>query len=112
MFVDIGYRGHDYKGSIEVHVDKRHHGRRAKSLWRWMKRRATIEPGMGYLKREHYMDRNWLKGKEDDCINAILSAAGMNFSKLLRWAGNLLRPFLFWILSLFKPQIHLNQASI
>jgi IS5 family transposase len=57
------------------------------------------------------MDRNRLKGKEGDCINAILSAAGMNFSKLLRWAGDLLRLFFFWILSLYKPQCHFSQAS-
>lgn len=111
-FVDMAYRGHDYKGSVEVHVDKRHRGRTAKSLWRWMKRRAAIEPGIGHLKREHRMDRNRLKGKEGDCINAILSAAGMNFSKLLRWAGDLLRLFFLWILSLCKPQLHFNKAAI
>jgi len=111
-FVDMGYRGHDYEGSVAVHVDKRRRGRTAKSLWRWMKRRAAIEPGIGHLKREHRMDRNRLKGKEGDCINAILSAAGMNFSKLLRWAGDLLRLFFFWLLSLCKPQLHFNRASI
>jgi IS5 family transposase len=111
-FVDRGYRGHGYEGSVEVHVDKRRRGRTAKSLWRWMKRRAAIEPGIGHLKREHRMDRNRLKGQEGDCINAILSAAGMNFGKLIRWAGDLLRLFLLWQLSLRKPQIHLNRASI
>jgi IS5 family transposase len=111
-FVDRGYRGHGYEGSVEVHVDKRRRGRTAKSLWRWMKRRAAIEPGIGHLKREHRMDRNRLKGKEGDCINAILSAAGMNFSKLIRKAGDLLRLFSLWQLSLRKPQIHLNRASI
>lgn len=103
-FVDMGYRGHNYEGPVEVHVDKRHRGRTAKSLWRWMKRRAAIEPGIGHLKREHRMDRNRLKGKEGDCINAILSAAGMNFSLLLRWTGDLVRLFFLWILALCKPQ--------
>ena len=112
VFVDMGYRGHNYAGPVEVHVDKRHRGRTAKSLWRWMKRRAAIEPGIGHLKREHRMDRNRLKGKEGDCINAILSAAGMNFSKLLRWAGDLLRLFFLWIFSLCKPQLYLSRASI
>jgi transposase, IS5 family len=57
-FVDMGYRGHGYSGEVEVHVDKRHRGRIARSLWRWMKRRAAIEPGIGHLKREHRMERN------------------------------------------------------
>ncbi len=32
VFVDMGYRGHDYSGPVEVHVDKRRRGRTAKSL--------------------------------------------------------------------------------
>jgi IS5 family transposase len=94
VFADMGYRGHDYDGDIEVHVDKRRRGRTARSLWRWMKRRAAIEPGIGHLKREHRMDRNRLKGTIGDRINAILSATGMNFAKLLRWAAAFLR-FIF-----------------
>ena len=94
-FVDRGYRGHGYEGNVEVHVDKPRRGRTAKSLWRWMKRRAAIEPGIGHLKREHRMDRCMLKGVEGDSINAILSAAGMNFRKLIRWAALLLRLLLY-----------------
>lgn len=98
VFVDMGYRGHDYQGDVEVHVDKRRRSRIAKSLWRWMKRRAAIEPGIGHLKREHRMDRNRLHGAIGDRINAILSAAGMNFWKLLQWAAAFLRHFLLWTL--------------
>jgi IS5 family transposase len=96
-FVDMGYRGHGYEGEVDVHVDKRRRGRTAKSLWRWMKRRAAIEPGIGHLKREHRMDRNRLKGTIGDRINAILSAAGMNFAKLLKWAAALLRLIFSWL---------------
>jgi IS5 family transposase len=91
----MGYRGHDYDGSCEIHVDKRRRGSTARSLWKWMKRRAAIEPGIGHLKREHRMDRCRLRGIEGDQVNAILSAAGMNFGKLLKAASRLpalLRP--------------------
>ena len=44
-----------------------------------MKRRAIVEPSIGHLKQEHRMGRNRLKGVVDDQINAVLSAAGMNF---------------------------------
>ena len=91
VFVDMGYRGHGCKGDVQIHVDKRRRGRTAKSMWRWMKRRAAIEPGIGHLKREHRMDRNRLKGRQGDCFNAILSAAGMNFAKLLSWLEAFLR---------------------
>jgi len=98
-FVDMGYRGHGYSGEVEVHVDKRHRGRTAKSLWRWMKRSAAIKPGIGHLKREHRMDRNRLHGVVGDRFNAILSAVGMDFHKLLRWAADFLCQILCWLLS-------------
>lgn len=84
VFVDRGYRGHNYKGQCQVHVDKQRRGKIPKSLWKWMKRRAAVEPSIGHLKQEHRMDRCRLKGIEGDQVNAILSAAGMNFGKLLK----------------------------
>jgi len=84
VFVDRGYRGHGYKGEATVHVDKERRGTTKKSLWRWMKRRAAIEPSIGHLKQEHRMNRNRLSGERGDEVNAILSAAGMNFRKLIR----------------------------
>jgi IS5 family transposase len=98
VFVDMGYRGHGYSGDVEVHVDKRRRGRIDRSLWRWMKRRAAIEPGIGHLKREHRMERNRLSGVEGDRFNAILSAVGMNFHKLLRWVAAFLRQIFCWLL--------------
>jgi IS5 family transposase len=85
-FVDMGYRGHNYTGEVEVHVDKKRRGGIARSLWKWMKRRAAVEPGIGHLKQEHRMDRNRLSGVLGDKINAIMSAAGMNFRKLVKGA--------------------------
>jgi IS5 family transposase len=108
VFVDLGYRGHNYKGTSEVHVDKRRRGTTAKSLWRWMKRRAAIEPGIGHLKREHRMDRCRLKGIEGDQINAILSAAGMNFGKLLKAASgrpSSLRPVFVYLFEILEQAL-------
>jgi hypothetical protein len=67
-----------------VHVDKRRRGKIPKSTWKWMKRRSAIEPSIGHLKASKRLDRNRLKGKEGDCINVILSAAGMNIHKILK----------------------------
>lgn len=83
VHVDMGYRGHDYQGKATVHVDKRSRGRTPRPLWRWMKRRAAIEPSIGHLKLEHRLERNRLKGVAGDAINAVLAAAAMNFHKLL-----------------------------
>jgi IS5 family transposase len=88
-YVDMGYRGHDYEGECQIHVGRRRRGSIAKSLWRWMKRRAAIEPSIGHLKEHRRMERCRLKGTEGDKVNAVLSAAGMNFSKLLTLLGAL-----------------------
>ena len=57
-----------------------------------MKRRAAVEPSIGHLKAEHRLERNRLKGVAGDALNAILSAAAMNFHKLLgAFWRNLLR---------------------
>ncbi len=53
VYVDRGYQGHGYDGDCRVYVDKVRRGRTAQSVWRWMKRRAAIEPGIGHLKQEH-----------------------------------------------------------
>ncbi len=56
-----------------------------------MRRRAAIEPVIGHIKAEHRMGRNYLKGRDGDRANAVLAAAGYNFSLLLRWFEALLR---------------------
>jgi IS5 family transposase len=63
-----------------------------------MKRRAAIEPSIGHLKSEHRLERNRLKGVEGNAINALLSAAAMNFHKLLGafWRIFLLRLLNVW----------------
>lgn len=80
--VDMGYRGHNHSGPETIHVDKRRRGSTPRPLWRWMKRRAAVEPTIGHLKSEHRLERNRLKGSLGDAINAILSAAAMNLQKL------------------------------
>jgi len=59
-----------------------------------MRRRAAVEPVIGHLKDDHRMRRNHLQGREGDRINAVLAAAGYNFSLLLRWFRRLLRALL------------------
>jgi IS5 family transposase len=54
------------------------------SIKKWLKRRSAVEPVIGHLKHEHRMERNTLKGKAGDFMNALLSACGYNIRKLLR----------------------------
>lgn len=104
VYCDMSYRGHDYEGECEIHVGRRRRGSIPKTLWRWMKRRAAIEPSIGHLKEERRMERCRLKGAEGDKINAVLSAAGMNFSKLLAALGALWSFLLERSAALFAPR--------
>jgi len=61
-----------------------------KTIRREMRRRATVETVIGHLKDDHRTDRNYLKGRDGDRASAVLTAAGYNFSLLLRWVDVLL----------------------
>ena len=85
VMVDQGYRGHGYAGAALVHVVRSIPKRAKRALRHMLKRRAAIEPTIGHLKSGNRLDRNYLTGQEGDRINALLSAAGYNLRKLLRW---------------------------
>jgi IS5 family transposase len=55
-----------------------------KSNQEMVERRSAIEPVIGHMKNDNRMNCNKLKGKLGDKINAVLSACGFNFRKLLR----------------------------
>ena len=90
IHVDKGYRGHNHPEKFRVWISGQVR-RVTKPIRREMKRRAAVEPVIGHTKAEHRMGRNYLKGRDGDRINAVLAAAGYNFSLLLRWFGRLLR---------------------
>ena len=46
-------------------------------------RRAAIEPVIGHLKQDYRLQRNFLKGNIGDAINLMLSAAAMNFKRVI-----------------------------
>ena len=98
--VDLGYCGHNYQGTTEVQiVNYRSLKSKTRSVRKWFKRRAAIEPVFGHLKSDNRMSRNHLKGTEGDKVNALLCACGFNFRKLLR-------AFWFWVQKMFgRPAI-------
>ena len=73
------------EGSASVHGVRTIPKRATRAFRRMLKRRAAIEPTIGHWKSDNRMNRNYLTGPEGDKINALLSAAGYNLRKLLRW---------------------------
>jgi len=103
VHVDKGYRGHNHPNKFRVWISGQVR-RTTAAIRREMKRRAAVEPVIGHVKAEHRMDRNYLKGRDGDRINAVLAAAGYNFSLLLRWLAALLRV-------LFLAFVRINPAD-
>jgi IS5 family transposase len=104
-FVDLGYRGHDYQGPAQIFISSTRKGTIVPKIWKLMKRRAAIEPTIGHLKREHRMERNQLHGAQGDKNNALLSAAGLNFWKMITYlrksVSSLPYFFIFWFFAAF-----------
>ena len=88
IFVDKGYRGSQHHPeNVAVYISGR---KLSGTLKRLLRRRSAIEPVIGHLKQDHRMKRNYLQGKNGDCINALLVGCGFNLRKLLR--------VFFWVL--------------
>lgn len=111
---DLGYRKHNYEGNCTVHLVNRLRKRIPRSIRKLWKRRSAIEPVIGHLKQDNRLNCNRLKGKLGDKLNAILSACGFNFRKLLRAIAlffvSILKMAIFAILAEEKRTERLNFA--
>lgn len=93
IYVDKGYRGHDYDGAASVMIAGRKRGL-TPAMRRELKRRSAIEATIGHMKNDGGLDRNWLLGHAGDAVNALLAAAHN-----LRLTLNALALLLAWILA-------------
>jgi transposase, IS5 family len=82
IYVDKGYRGHDYDGLGKVMIAGRRRGL-SPTMRRELKRRSAIEATIGHMKIDGRLDRNFLLGQAGDAINALLAAAGHNLRLVL-----------------------------
>ena len=82
VYVDRGYRGHDYEGDAKVMISGQKRGLTTQ-MKRELKRRSAIEATIGHMKTDGRLDRNFLNGKDGDAINALLTAAGHNLRLIL-----------------------------
>jgi len=108
-YVDKGYRGHDTENPRRVFISGQKRGVFG-VIKRELRRRSAIEPVIGHLKAEGHLGRCYLKGRAGDAANAILSAVGYNFRRILAWLRALLRLFLIAIARFFIIRSALNQV--
>ena len=92
--VDKGYRGKKYHPEgMEVCLPKKRK-EMSRTERKHQRRRNAVESVISHLKWDHSLGRNYLKGREGDEINAMLSGSGYNLRKLMRTQFFLL---FFWI---------------
>jgi len=84
IYVDRGYKGHNYRGAAQVLLAKPRQKQEPK-LRRWYKKRNGIEAMISHMKNDSWLGRNYLKGTLGNRVNALLAACGQNLRKLLRW---------------------------
>ncbi len=66
---------------------------------------------IGHCKTDGHMGRNFLKGRQGDQINAVMSAVGYNLRLILKWLRKLLRKIIAAIWAAVIPLSTLNSAS-
>jgi len=110
VYVDRGYRGHDAPNPRRVFISGQKRGV-VGAIKRELRRRSAIEPVIGHMKAQGHLDRCYLKGHAGDAANAILSAVGYNFRRILAWLRILLRLILEHMIASFAINPELNRAS-
>ena len=81
--VDKGYRGKKFHPEgCKTYLSGGGGANRA--VRRFLRRRSSIEPVIGHMKKDHRLEKNYLKGIEGDEFNPILSACAFNLQKILR----------------------------
>ncbi len=63
------------------------------------------------MKTDGHLDRNFLKGRDGDHANAVLTAVGYNLRLVLKWLRTLLRQILAAIRGALNTGSALNPAS-
>jgi len=102
IYVDKGYRGHNYEGPARVLITKIKR-KQEPHLRRWYRKRNGIEAAISHMKNDGWLGRNYLQGMLGSRVNALLSACGQNLRKLLAWlAAHPGRPFCALLLLLLK----------
>lgn len=89
-YVDKGYRGHDTKNPRRIFTSGQKRGVFG-VIKRELRRRSAIEAVIGHLKAEGHLGRCYLKGREGDAANVVLTAIGHNLRLVLSWLRILLR---------------------
>jgi IS5 family transposase len=109
-YVDKGYRGHNASNPYRVFISGQKRGVFG-VIKRELRRRSAIEPVIGHMKSDGHLGRCYLKGRDGDAANVVLSAVGHNLRLVLAWRRTLLRLILIALWPAFAIQRAIKSAS-
>jgi len=89
-YVDKGYRGHGTANPHRVFVSGQKRGVFG-IIKRELRRHSAIEAVIGHMETDGHLSRCYLKGREGDAANVILTAVGHNLRLVLARLSSLLR---------------------
>ncbi len=104
VYVDKGYQGHNAPKPLRVFRSGQRRGVHGQ-IKRELRRRSAIEAVIGHCKTDGHLDRNFLKGRLGDRINAVMSAVGYNLRLILRWLRHLLCEIIAAIVIAMMPKL-------
>lgn len=110
VYVDKGYRGHHAPKPLRVFRSGQKRGVFG-AIKRELRRRSAIEAVIGHMKTDGHLGRNFLKGRDGDHANAVLTAVGYNLRLVLKWLRTLLHQILAAIRAALNTGSALNPAS-
>ena len=105
-FVDRGYRGIALVRGTQICTPKPFSQKlsayQQQKIKNGFRRRAAIEPRISHLKSDYRLSRNFYKGIAGDNINVMLSAAAMNFKRMMNIWKKMFFDFFFWLLQIIQ----------
>ena len=102
IYVDLGYRKHDYTGDAKINIVGRSRRKLTRSQRKWYNRRSVVEADIGHLKNDHRLKRNYLKGKAGDKLNVVFSACGYNLRTIYRRIASVFFGFQYFTFKTIK----------
>src|SRR3954451_9593377 len=108
-YVDKGYRGHDTANPRRVFIYGQKRGVFG-IIKRELRRRSAIEAVIGHLKTDGHLGRCYLKGRDGNAANAVLSAVGYDLRLVLAWLRAFLRLVVSTLLMALVLQSPLKSA--
>ena len=104
VYVDKGHRDHKVSKPLSVLISGQKRGVFG-AIKRELRRGSAIEAIIGHMKTDGHLDRSFLKDRDGDHANAVLTAVGYNLRLVLKWLRAIMCQILVPVLTAMEHKI-------